>query len=337
MRIEENYSLQNHNTFHLPVNARWFMEYENAEELERILKDEYFQECNSLHIGEGSNLLFLNDFDGIILHSAIKGIHILEETPEYIIIQVGAAEKWDDVVAYAVKNKWGGIENLSYIPGETGAAAIQNIGAYGAEIKDVIEYVETYNQLTQEKKIFSKEECRYGYRTSYFKDEHNEPHIVTHVQLRLDKQLQYKLEYGNLKTQLSQYSELSLSTIRDAVIAIRKEKLPEPDVLGNAGSFFTNPVITPEHFRAIKEKYPTLPSYSVDGSQVKIPAGWLIEQCGFKGKTHGEVGVYEKQALVLVNLGHATGNDIALVAESIRCAVKDTFGIELLPEVKYVV
>ena len=172
MRIEENYSLEKHNTFHLPVKTRWFMEYTDEEELGRILRDEYFQECLSLHIGCGSNLLFINDFNGIVLHSAIKGISVEKETDEHIWLRVGAAEKWDDVVAHAVANGWGGIENLSLIPGEAGAAAIQNIGAYGAEIKDVIESVEAYNQLTFEKRIFTNEECQYGYRSSFFKNVH---------------------------------------------------------------------------------------------------------------------------------------------------------------------
>ncbi len=336
MRIEENYSLEKHNTFHLSVRTRWFMEYACEEELERILRDEYFQECLSLHIGSGSNLLFINDFNGIILHSAIKGIKVEKETDEHVWLRVGAAEKWDDVVAYAVDHGWGGIENLSLIPGETGAAAVQNIGAYGAEIKDVIESVETYNQLTFEKRVFTNKECEYGYRYSYFKNEHNDPHIVTHVLLKLNKQPVFSIGYGNLKEALSAYPEISPKTVRDAVIRIRKEKLPDPDKLGNAGSFFMNPIIPSAQYNNLKEQYPTMPSYPAGEGKVKVPAGWLIEQCGFKGKSHGEVGVYEKQALVLVNLGNAKGYEIALAAESIRTAVKDRFGIEIMPEVRYV-
>lgn len=336
MRIEENYSLEKHNTFHLSVRTRWFMEYASEEELERILRDEYFQECFSLHIGSGSNLLFINDFNGIILHSAIKGIKVEKETDEHVWLRVGAAEKWDDVVAYAVDHGWGGIENLSLIPGETGAAAVQNIGAYGAEIKDVIESVETYNQLTFEKRIFTNKECEYGYRYSYFKNEHNDPHIVTYVLLRLNKQPVFSINYGNLKEALSAYPEVSPKTVRDTVITIRKEKLPDPDKLGNAGSFFMNPIIPSAQYNNLKEQYPTMPSYPAGEGMVKVPAGWLIEQCGFKGKSHGEVGVYEKQALVLVNLGNAKGFEIALAAESIRTAVKDSFGIEIMPEVRYV-
>lgn len=336
MRIEENYSLENHNTFHLPVKTRWFMEYTNEEELGRILRDEYFQECISLHIGSGSNLLFINDFNGIVLHSAIKGITVAKETDDHVWLRVGAAERWDDVVAYAVAKGWGGIENLSDIPGEAGAAAIQNIGAYGVEIKDVIDQVDTYNQLTFEKRVFSNEECLYGYRSSYFKNEHNDPHIVTYITLRLDKKPCYSVHYGNLKEKLAGYGEPTLKNIREAVISIRREKLPDPEELGNAGSFFMNPVISEAQFEKLKAQHPEIPSYPATEGKVKVPAGWLIEQCGFKGKSHGPVGVYEKQALVLVNLGGARGHEIALVAESIRTAVKDRFGIEIMPEVKYV-
>lgn len=336
MRIEENYSLEKHNTFHLPVKTRWYMEYENEEELGRILRDEYFQECTSLHIGSGSNLLFLNDYNGIILHSVIKGMTITEETDDYVCLRVGAAELWDDVVAYAVSKGWGGIENLSYIPGEAGAAAIQNIGAYGVEIKDVIYNVETYNRLTFEPRVFTNEECRYGYRNSYFKNEHNDPCFVTYITLRLNKKPQFSVSYKGLSEELAHYPELTLPIVREAVIAVRKRKLPDPEEIGNAGSFFMNPVIAAEHFNKLKEQYPLIPSYPAVDGKVKVPAGWLIEQCGFKGKAHGQVGVYEKQALVLVNLGDAQGYEIAMVAESIRTAVADRFGIEIIPEVKYV-
>lgn len=335
MRIEENYSLLKHNTFHLPVKTRWFMEYENEEELERILQDEYFHECISLHIGSGSNLLFINDYRGIIFHSLIKGIQKIEEDDNSVLLRIGAAEIWDNVVAYAVSKGWSGIENLSNIPGETGAAAVQNIGAYGVEIKDVIEMVETYNQLSFKKRIFTKEECEYGYRYSFFKNEHNEPHIITHVIIRLNKKPIYSLHYGNLKEVLTQYPTITLANIRDAIISIRKEKLPDPDIIGNAGSFFTNPFITKQHFDKLKTQYPNIPFYPMN-DKIKIPAAWLIEQCGFKGKSHGQVGIYEKQALVLTNLGNATGHEIALVAESIRFAVKEHFNIELIPEVKYI-
>lgn len=338
MRIEEHYSLERYNTFHLPVKSRWFMEYENEEELMRILRDEYFQENISLHIGEGSNLLFLNDYNGVIVHSLIKGIILIKETDNSVLLRVGAGEKWDDVVAYAAKNGWGGIENLSLIPGEAGAAAIQNIGAYGVEIKDVIETVEAYNQLSFEKRIFTNEECEYAYRYSFFKNEYNDPHIVTHITLRLSKKPQtFHLHYGNLKEELgSDHKELTPALVRKAVISVRKKKLPDPDELGNAGSFFMNPKVTIEKFEQLKAQYPQMPSYACADGHVKLSAGWLIEQCGFKEKRHGSVGVYEKHALVLVNYGEANGHEIALFAEAIRTAVSNRFGVELIPEVKYI-
>lgn len=335
MRIEENYCLENYNTFHLPVKTRWFMEYDNEEDLQKILRDEYFQECLSLHIGGGSNLLFLSDYNGIIVHSQIKGIEIVTDTVDHVLIRVGAAELWNDVVAYAVGNGFGGIENLSGIPGEAGAAAIQNIGAYGVEIKDVISTVETFNQLTFEKRIFTQAECEYGYRYSYFKNEYNDPHIVTYIVIRLEKNPSFSIGYGQLQTELNGI-DLTPAAIRDAVIRLRDRKLPDPAKLGNAGSFFMNPIVTQEKFEEIKSKYISLPSYPCADGRTKLSAGWLIEQCGFKGEKHGSVGVYDQQALVLVNYGGATGDEIALVAESIRAAVNDQFGIELIPEVKYV-
>lgn len=335
MRIEQNFSLEKYNTFHLPVKTRWFMEYESEEDVQKILRDEYFQECLSTHIGQGSNLLFINDYNGIILHSAIRGMEVVSEDEATVSLRVGAGEVWDEVVAYAVSKGWGGIENLSLIPGEVGAAAVQNIGAYGVEIKDVIESVEAWNRLTFEKHVFTAEECGYGYRSSRFKDPHQDPHFITYVTLRLEKFPVFNIEYGALKQRLSDKA-LTLENVRETVISIRKEKLPDTESLGNAGSFFMNPLITDEHFERIRKEYPDVPSYPAEKGKVKVPAGWLIEKCGFKGQRHGNVGVYEKQALVLVNFGGATGDEIALFAESIRAAVKERFGIELMPEVKYI-
>ncbi|MDR3268948.1 MAG: UDP-N-acetylmuramate dehydrogenase [Tannerella sp.] len=336
MRIEPDFSLEDYNTFHLPVRARWFMEYADEAELERILRDEYFHELSSLHIGGGSNLLFLNDFNGIILHSAIKGITPVKETDEAVWLRVGAAEVWDDVVAYAAGKGWCGIENLSLIPGETGAAAVQNIGAYGAEIKDVVDTVEAYNPSTFAKQLFAKEDCKYGYRDSFFKEESHDPYIITYVTLRLMKQALFNLAYGNLNEALASSAPLTPAKVREAVVRIRREKLPAPEELGNAGSFFVNPVVSQEHFDRLKREYPSLPSYPAKDGHVKIPAGWLIEQCGLKGKRAGAVGVYAHQALVIVNYGGATGNEIALFAEHIRDTVNRRFNVLLTPEVRYI-
>ncbi|MDR0349782.1 MAG: UDP-N-acetylmuramate dehydrogenase, partial [Tannerella sp.] len=329
MRIEQNFSLENYNTFRLPVKTRWFMEYENEEELQRILRDEYFQELCSLHIGRGSNLLFLNDYNGIILHSAIKGTDTIFETESTVLLRIGAAEIWDDVVAYAVANGWGGIENLSLIPGEAGAAAVQNIGAYGVEIKDVIESVEACNQLTFEKKTFTSEACRYAYRHSYFKDEHHDPYIITHITLRLQKNPGFKLSYADLKEKLAGFERLTPLLVRNAVMDIRREKLPDPEEIGNAGSFFMNPVVSQERYEKLKQNDPSIPAYFSKDGQIKLSAGWLIDQCGLKGKRFDTVGIYEKQALVIVNLGNATGHEIALLAEHIRNEVEQRFGILL--------
>lgn len=335
MIIKENYSLKEHNSFHIPVKTRWFAEYDNEDELCKFLHDEYFMECRSLHLGSGTNLLFVNDFDGIILHSKIGGIEIIEDTVTHVVIRVGASHLWDATVAFAVSHGLWGIENLTAIPGETGAAAVQNIGAYGAEIKDVIVAVEAFNQLTSEKRIFTVDECDYSYRQSVFKKSDLDPYIVTRVILRLQKEPVFNLSYGNLREVLSDVPP-TLQSIRDAVIAVRRSKLPAPEELGNAGSFFINPITQVNVLEAIRNEYPSVPYYQVSDNQVKIPAGWLIEQCGFKGKRKGNTGVYEHQALVIVNYGGATGSEIADFAEEICSAVQQRFGIQLQPEVKFV-
>jgi UDP-N-acetylenolpyruvoylglucosamine reductase len=336
MRIEQNYSLLNHNTFHLDVKARYFVEYESEEDLQKLLTDEYFMSETFWHIGEGSNLLFLGDFKGIIVHSAIKGIEVVKETDEHVWLKVGAGENWDSFVAYCVAQGWGGIENLSNIPGEVGASAYQNIGAYGAEVADCIEEVQTYFLETGKKRMFSKEECQYAYRHSFFKEEKNKGlYYITHVVYRLDKHPVFKLDYGNLRSFLKE-DVINLQTIREAVIAIRNAKLPDPKEIGNAGSFFKNPFVKINEFEKLRKNYPEIPFYPVDDQLVKIPAAWLIEQCGMKKKSVGGAAVYEKQALILINRDHAIGEEIALLATEIQNAVKDKFSIELEPEVIYI-
>lgn len=336
MKIENDYSLHQYNTFHIEVKTKHFMEYNDEEELDRILRDEYFIECQKLHIGGGSNLLFLDNYDGIILHSAIKGVSVLKEDDQTVYLRVGAAEPWDQCVAYAVSKGWGGIENLSHIPGETGAAAIQNIGAYGVEIKDCIAEIEAYEIKSGKKRVFTKEDCNYGYRDSIFKKELLDQYIVTFVVLKLEKSPKLNLSYGNLEEVLSKHEKKTVQHVREAVITIRKEKLPDPEEVGNAGSFFMNPVIAQSHYDAIKKDYPSIPGYPTEDNGVKVPAGWLIEACGFKGKAYGSVGVYPKQALILVNLGEASGTEIAMLAEAIRSKILQQFEIEIIPEVRYV-
>jgi UDP-N-acetylmuramate dehydrogenase len=336
MRIEQNYSLLKHNTFHLDVKTRWFVEYAGETDLHKLLQDEYFLSQSFWHIGQGSNLLFLNDYDGVIVHSGIRGVEILKDDSDYVWVKAGAAEIWDDFVAYCVTNGWGGIENLSHIPGETGASAVQNIGAYGAEVSASIEEVHAFSLETGKKKIFSNEACNFSYRHSFFKDTVNRGlYYITHVVYRLNKKPQFKLDYGNVTDYLSG-KEINLATIREAIIAIRKTKLPDPGITGNAGSFFTNPYICLAHYEGLKKHYPTMPHYPVNDEVVKIPAAWLIEQSGIKGKTVGGAAVHEKQPLVIINKNNASGDDIARLAEEIRHAVKERFSIELQPEVNYI-
>lgn len=335
MEIKQNYSLEMHNTFHLPVKTRWFLEYDNEHDIVTALSDEYFMECVKMHIGAGSNLLFLNDYNGIVLHSRIRDLAVVREDDEHVYVRVGSGLIWDDFVRYAVSNGLGGVENLSDIPGEVGAAAIQNIGAYGAEIKDVVETVEAYHIPTLEKRVFSNADCRYAYRSSIFKTEYDNQYIVAYVTMRLDKKPCFSLAYGNLEAELARYPEIDLASVREAVRAVRSRKLPDPAVMGNAGSFFMNPVIDKTQFEELKTRYPDMPFYET-GGRFKIPAAWLIEQCGFKGKAYGCAGVYEKQALVLVNLGGADGSEIALLADRIMETVAARFGVELKPEVKYI-
>ncbi|MDR2233416.1 MAG: UDP-N-acetylmuramate dehydrogenase [Tannerella sp.] len=333
MEFKQHYSLENLNTFQLPVIARWFVEYENEDALEVILNGSFFHEQRSLHIGRGSNMLFLNDFEGVILHSSMRTVVKVEETGNSVLLRIGAGKIWDDVVAVAADNGWWGIENLSLIPGETGAAAVQNIGAYGVEIKDVIETVVAYHKKTSEKRVFSNAECEYGYRRSVFKSDN---YIITYVFIRLQKNPVYHLDYGNLREVLGSTEALTIKKVRDAVISIRRQKLPDPAKLPNAGSFFMNPIVTQDRFEQLHENYPDMPHFAVNNGNIKLSAGWLIEQCGLKGKRMGAVGTYEQNALVIVNHGGASGREIAKFASYIQQTVQQVFDIELTPEVKYV-
>ncbi|MDH8701383.1 UDP-N-acetylmuramate dehydrogenase [Dysgonomonadaceae bacterium PH5-43] len=336
MIIQDNYSLQQHNTFNLDIKTRWFVQYDSEEELKRLLSDEYFFSQSFWHIGQGSNLLFLDDFNGVIVHSGIKGIEKIKEDDDSVWLKVGAAEVFDSFVSYCVDNGWGGIENLSLIPGEVGASAFQNIGAYGVEAADCIEEVHTFCLKSGEKKIFLKEECNYSYRNSFFKEDANRGlYYITYVVYRLHKTPNYKLDYGNVRQRL-EGKEINLKNIRQAVIDIRKEKLPDHKVWGNAGSFFTNPYVSNEKLKELQALYTDMPFYTYNKDSVKIPAAWLIEQCGLKGLEYGGAAIYEKQPLVIINKNNATGNDIALLAEEVRTAVINKFGIELMPEVNYI-
>jgi len=336
MRIEQNYSLLKHNTFGLDVKASYFVEYESEADLRKLLCDEFFFSQRFWHIGQGSNLLFLGDFDGIIVHSAIQGIEKIKEDAHSVWLKVGAGNDWDSLVAYCVENGWGGLENLSLIPGEVGASAVQNIGAYGVEVSERIEEVHAYSLETGEKRIFSKEECDYSYRHSFFKIYSNKgKYYVVSVVFKLSKQPEFRLDYENIREQLAGKT-VTLKTVRKAVIAIRKSKLPDPKKTGNAGSFFKNPLASMQCLQLLQRQYPDIPHYPVAERVVKLPAAWLIERCGLKGKTVGGAAVYEKQPLVIINRNNATGQDIASLADEIRMAVIEKFIVVLESEVEYI-
>jgi len=336
MKIKSDFSLLPYNTFGLNVSCRQFYEYRSLPELARFIESGILEKSAWLHIGGGSNLLFLRDYDGLVLHSKVKDIEILEETEEECRVAAGSGVVWDDFVIWCVENQLGGVENLSSIPGEVGAAPVQNIGAYGVEIKDVIEEVGVISAKSGLFTFFNNEKCRFAYRNSIFKEDKSR--IITHVVFRLKKMpfYQYKLEYGKIREALSSYPEINLSNIREAVIAIRNEKLPDPKELGNAGSFFKNPVVPKEKFMQLQKEYSTMPHYPAGEGEEKIPAGWLIEQSGWKGKSYKRAGVYDKQALVLVNKGGATGTEIWELAGLIQQSVLEKFGIEIEPEVKVI-
>ena len=343
--IRTNYyqDLTKMNTFGMKVKARCFMEYDSVADLVDIEFEELARPV--LHIGGGSNLLFTDDFKGTVLHSKIDFIEILDEGPE-VLVSVGAGVVFDDLCSWAAKEGLWGVENLSYIPGEVGASAVQNIGAYGVEVKDVIRKVYCYDTVEEEFVHFDVEECGYGYRDSIFKDpEIKGRYIVTHVVFSLSREPMPKLDYGHLKDAVDAAgSDLTPALIRKTIIRIRKEKLPEPSVMGSAGSFFKNPVISMEHFQRIEavakaEHGPDykVPHYDLPDGLVKVPAAWMIEQCGWKGRRSGNAAVYDKQPLVIVNYtGDAYPEEIISLERRIIASVKAKFDVELHPEVDHI-
>ena len=331
-----DYSLLPHNTFRMDVKAARFMEYSSEEELTAFLASGGLT-SPYLHIGGGSNLLFLSDYPGLVLHSSVKGVETVAETDERVELRVGSGVVWDDFVAYTVKKGLYGAENLSLIPGEVGASAVQNIGAYGVEAKDLVVSVAAVEAATGKKRRFTREECRYAYRDSIFKKELKGRYFVTYVTYRLSKLPVFHLDYGNVRAELEKDGmEPTLANVRRVIAAIRSNKLPDPKVTGNAGSFFMNPVVSQEQFDRLQAEYSEMPSYRLDGNRVKIPAGWLIERCGWKGKALGPAAVHDRQALVLVNRGGATGRDVLRLADEVARSVKERFGIEISPEVNLI-
>lgn len=337
MKILKDYSLLPHNTFGMDIKTSLFIEYDSTEELKELLEQHALAHGQWLHIGGGSNLLFTADYPGTILHSAIKGYEVTSENKDEVIVRVGAGEVWDDFVAYTVGQEWYGAENLSLIPGEVGASAVQNIGAYGIEAKDLIVKVETIEVSTGHERTFGNADCQYAYRESIFKHSLKGKYIVTHVSFRLKKTPTYHLDYGNIRSELEKRNcTLNLQNVRNIIIHIRNSKLPDPQVQGNAGSFFMNPIIPRSQFEALLKTYPSIPHYEVDNERVKIPAAWMIDQCGWKGKQLGRAGVHSQQALVIINCGGATGQEIITLSQEIQQSVFQKFGIKILPEVNFI-
>jgi UDP-N-acetylmuramate dehydrogenase len=289
-----------------------------------------------LVIGGGSNLLFVNDFEGTVFHSCIKGVEIISSEGDDILLRVGSGMNWDELVAYTVDRGWHGLENLSAIPGEVGASAVQNVGAYGVEAGELIERVEAISLSSAEKRLFSQADCRFAYRYSIFKDEEKGKNIITYVTYRLKKSAPFKLSYGNLTDKVNELGGASLANVRNAVCEIRAAKLPDPSEIGSAGSFFMNPVIESKVANSLVAQYPGMPQYQLPCGNVKLSAGWIVEQCGWKTTPHEHVGVYKNQALVIVNLGGATGQDVLDFAHAVVESVKEKFGIELHMEVNVI-
>ncbi|MGR3811018.1 UDP-N-acetylmuramate dehydrogenase [Jiulongibacter sp. NS-SX5] len=336
--ILKNASLKPFNTFGLEAKAKLLVAIKSIDEAIKLTHDEAFKANEKMVLGGGSNLLLTKDFDGLVIKNEIKGIKIIKETETDIYLKVGGGEIWHEFVLFCVTNNYCGLENLSLIPGTVGAAPMQNIGAYGVEIKDVFEELEALNWETQKLERFDNSQCQFGYRESIFKHSHKGKYLICNVTFKLSKKPKLKMEYGAIRETLALngVKEPSIKDISDAVIAIRQSKLPDPAEIGNSGSFFKNPVITKKLFAKIKDQYDSVPSYPIDESNVKVPAGWLIEQAGWKGYRQGEIGVHQKQALVLVNYGDGIGKDIENLAYKIINSVQEKFGVQLQPEVNII-
>jgi len=337
MRIQKDISLKKYNTFGIEAKARYFVEITTLELLQQVLQlDEH---PDKFIISGGSNMLITKDIDALVMHINMKGILIVEEDDKNVLIEVMAGENWHDLVLWTLDNDYGGLQNLSLIPGNTGTAPIQNIGAYGVELKDVFDSCDALNVKTNKIETFSKATCNFGYRDSFFKNEGKGRYIISSVRLKLTKKDHLlNTSYGAIDLELENNKIVnpSIQDISQAVVAIRRRKLPDPEELGNSGSFFKNPVLKKTEFLQFEKEHPAAPYYRVSDEEYKIPAGWLIEQCGFKGKKFGEAGVHKNQALVLVNHGGASGKEILKLAHKIQDAVLSKFRIKILPEVNII-
>lgn len=338
MKDIANFNLKGHNTFGIDVACHRFIEFSSEDELISALNTIEAKDRPLLVIGGGSNILFTKNYEGTVLHSAIMGREAVRMADGCVMLRCGSGETWDDIVSYCVANGWHGSENLSLIPGEVGASAVQNIGAYGVEAKDIIDSVEAVDITTGKTCRFAAGDCEYSYRWSKFKGEWRSRYVITHVTYKLTEAFNPHLDYGNIRSELERegISRPTAVQLRNVIISIRQAKLPDPKTEGNAGSFFMNPVVTREKYVELVSEFGVVPHYKVDDSHEKIPAGWMIDQCGWKGKSLGKAGVHSKQALVLVNRGGAEGRDILDLCEAIRADVKDKFGVVINPEVNII-
>lgn len=338
LEVKKEFSLKALNTFGISASAAHFVEVLSPDEVKAVLSDNRFQSMPKMVLGGGSNILLTKDFEGLVIKNSIGGIETTQEDGQNIWLKVGAGVNWHEFVMYAVDRGYGGIENLSLIPGTVGAAPMQNIGAYGVEIKEVFDSLDALNRSTLKVETFYLEDCQFGYRQSAFKHIHKGKYIITHVTFRLSKRPVLNTSYGAIEEVLSAEGTTN-PTIRDvsnAVIKIRRSKLPDPVEIGNAGSFFKNPVIGAIDFEGLKAEFPEIPGFELPSDQVKVPAAWLIQSCGWKGKRIGDIGVHVNQALVLVNYGMGSGQDLKNLAITIQKSVAEKFGIELEMEVNVV-
>jgi len=338
MNVSQNVSLKPYNTFGIDVNAAHFTVFKSVDDVSGLLNSEIFKNNPVLFLGGGSNVLFTNDFDGLVIKNEIKGLEVISETDDEVFIRAGAGEIWQDLVEYSLDLGLGGIENLSLIPGTVGAAPMQNIGAYGVEIKDIFTELAAIDRSNGNTKVFKAEDCHFGYRNSVFKNELRDKFIITSVTLRLSGNPVVNTSYGAISETLQSWGidQPGPKDVSKAVIQIRRSKLPDPAEIGNAGSFFKNPIISLEQFKELKQRWTGLPGYTDSEHHIKVPAAWLIDTCGWKGKRFGEIGIHQKQALVLVNYGKGSGKEIHDLAMKIKSSVQKTFGIELTPEVNII-
>ena len=337
MEIQDQYSLKKHNTFGIEAKAKKFIAVHSIDELTQVLHQNKAE--RKFVLGGGSNMLLTKDIDALVIHIDLKGKKIIDEDEDFVWVESQAGENWHEFVLWTISQNFGGLENMSLIPGNVGTTPVQNIGAYGTEIKDTFISCKAVDIENQELKEFSKEECQFGYRESVFKNEQKDKYIITSVVFKLTKKNhKINISYGDIAGELNKNNilEPTLNDISNAVIAIRQSKLPDPKELGNSGSFFKNPIVLKSEFNAIHKRFPEMKYYDISETEVKVPAGWLIEQAGFKGKRFGDAGIHKNQALVLVNYGNATGQEILNISKDIQNTIFEKFGIRIEAEVNVI-